>query len=318
MVRAPRVHNDAMSREPSAAILIATCGRPERLDGALASIFAANLPPELLEIVVIENGSRVSEPVARRFQEKVPIRFIHLDMANKSNALNKGLEETACDLVIFFDDDVIIDPASVSTYVEAARKHGRRHFFGGSTYPIWVGDPDDTWSEFFPLSMRAASFGSSSATRRSHTFLGYNWAAWREEIIEAGGFDPDFGPGSRFDSSGQETGAQVRLMRRGCQQVPLDRCRVGHIVESERSSLDWLLARRRRAGIEIGLRNHRRPLRLARQLAMRLRSLAFDAIRAAMRPGSPVARQRIRFHAAEIAGIVRGWRRIPKRGPDSS
>ena len=301
-----------MNREPSAAILIATCGRPERLEGALSSIFAADLPPELLEILVIENGSCVSESVASRFREKVPIRFIHLDMANKSNALNRGLRETECDLVIFFDDDVVIDPATVSTYVEAARKHGRRHFFGGSTYPIWVGDPDVTWSEFFPLSMREASFDSSSTKRSSHTFLGYNWAAWREEIIEAGGFDSDFGPGSRFGASGQETGAQIRLIRRGCRQVPLDQCRVGHIVESERSSLEWLLERRRRTGIEVGLRNRHRPLRLARRLAARLRSLLIDAARAVARPGSRVARQRVRFDAMEIAGIFRGWRRTPR------
>lgn len=89
-------------------------------------------------------------------------------------------------------------------------------------------------------------------------FLGCNWACFAVDLEEAGRFDENFGPGSRFGALGQETRMQVALRETGVKPVFVKEAIVNHSPHEDCVRVRWLLLRRYREGIHKGLMYPRR------------------------------------------------------------
>src|SRR5690625_3949232 len=117
-------------------VLIPTHGRPRLLGRTIASLAACRLPEGYREAVVVENGIRAgAEAVVAEAAAAHPhlrLRYLHVERANKSHALNEALKTIADGLVVFFDDDVRLEPGVLEAYAEAAEAHPEPAFFGGS------------------------------------------------------------------------------------------------------------------------------------------------------------------------------------------
>jgi GT2 family glycosyltransferase len=84
-------------------------------------------------------------------------------------------------------------------------------------------------------------------------FLGFNWAAFAEDLHAVGGFDYRKGPGSPTKSVGQETDMQERLLQAGRHGRYVPGAMVWHYVPRSRCSPDWALERAYRIGVQWGL-----------------------------------------------------------------
>ncbi|MBT8488773.1 MAG: glycosyltransferase [Gemmatimonadetes bacterium] len=197
-----------------ADILLATHRRADLLREMLSSLAGADDLDGVRQILLIENGARDgSEDVAREFEGVLPIRYEFVEEANKSAALNEGLLMSDADLLIFFDDDVRVSPGTIAAYVDAAQRCGRGHFFGGRLTPWYEGEPPPQW--LIPaLPYTATGFDLGPEEIPHHEFMGPNWAAFRQDLVEIGGFSTRLGPGSGL--VGQETEAQSRLTAHAC------------------------------------------------------------------------------------------------------
>ncbi|MFW6083715.1 MAG: glycosyltransferase [Gemmatimonadota bacterium] len=224
------------------AALVATHRRPDLLRRLLESLRNCEDAARLREILVVENGGRFgAEEVVRSHAGRLPVRYAFSERANKSAALNHGLGLLDVELIVFFDDDVDVRPGTISAYLEAAERHGRRHFFGGRVTPRYeTGPPPDWLADALPMS--CTGFDLGPAERTHHEFIGNNWAAFREEALEVGGFSSRIGPGSGL--VGQETELQARLIEGGWTGVYLPDAVVDHYVPAEHLTVAW--ARRRR------------------------------------------------------------------------
>lgn len=240
-----------MTRAASFAVVIATYDRRETLSRTLDSLKRCRIPDDFSRVVIVENGSRQCEETVRTLPAFLRADWLHLPSANKSAALNLALETLPEDFLLFFDDDVGIDPLVLEGYASAFRRHGDRFFYGGKCIPEFERRPDERVLRFFPRSIRGLEYGDSERVYEAVRFLGCNWAAPAAALRVIGGFNPHFGPGASRPT-GQETLAQRLLVRNGLSGVYLPHCRVYHRIASAHCSMDWLRQRYYRQGIEKG------------------------------------------------------------------
>src|SRR5690242_5620823 len=97
------------------SVILCTFNRYSHLDIALNSIAASDVPENVeWEILVVDNNStdRTREVVynlMNRFPER--IRYFFEPHPGKSYALNTGIRQAAGEILVFTDDDVIVEPA---------------------------------------------------------------------------------------------------------------------------------------------------------------------------------------------------------------
>jgi hypothetical protein len=138
-------------------------------------------------------------------------------------------------------------------YAEASAFKGPGNMFGGPTDPGYDSEPPDWLHPYLPRSARGWSIDTREMTRiRKPKLLGFNWAAFVSDLRRIGGFDPNYGPGGSY-GSGQETYAQIKLMRKGVRCWYLPEARVRHYVPVERCTPEWALRRAHRMGRGYGL-----------------------------------------------------------------
>jgi len=238
----------------SLTVVIATHGRPSLLKQTLDSIAQCELPPGYKELVVIENGSRAgAQALVRSLPSRLNARYMHRERGNKSYALNEALDTIADGLVVFFDDDVRVVPGVLVAYGRAARKHGRGHYFGGPVRVDRKSALPEFAESFFPYSVRGYDLVND---RWKDKYLGFNWAAFREDLMRVGGFNTELGPGADSGTNlGDESELQDRLMESGYKSVDVLPSVVYHYVPDENTRLSWLVNRKYEVGIMMAIQS---------------------------------------------------------------
>ena len=243
-----------MTREVDTAVVIATCGRPELLRRTLLSLAATRRPREVREVLVAENGgAQGAREVAEELRDRLPIRHFLLEDGNKSHALNVALDQTSAELVYFLDDDVVLDPGAVEVYVDAAARYGPGHHFSGPLEADWETEPPDWLKGYLPPSARGWYHGEEEKYYDLPYFIGSNWAAFRADMLAAGGFKEHIGPGSPTGAIGDERDLQQRMLDAGNRGVYLPGARIRHHVPADACDFEWARRRQRRTGLTYGV-----------------------------------------------------------------
>lgn len=241
--------------EPRFTVVIATAGRPTLLNSTLRSLSECRLPSGYAETVVVENGAKgLAEEIVGRHRSKLAARYVHVPEPGKNNALNMALATIGDGLVYFTDDDVRFSANTLQAYAEAACSRTSRAYFGGPTGADYESSPPDWLIPYLPRSARGHSYAGAAESNRLW-FLGFNWAAFAQDIVAAGGFDLAVGPGSVSGSTGDERDMQARLADRGCAAVYVPDAMVWHHVPPERCDAKFALNRAYREGIFVGLKH---------------------------------------------------------------
>jgi len=239
----------------SLTIILPTHGRPTLLERTLDSIAQCELPSAYGELIVVENGSRVgAEQIVRQLPERLNARYMHRERGNKSYALNEALETAADGLIVFFDDDVCVEPKTLVAYSEAAEKYGPRHFFGGPVRVDYERRPPGWLRSQLPLS--EVGYDVDKDTGKNF-YLGFNWAAFTHDINRLGGFDPRFGPGATTGATGQEADMQQRLFGDGCTSLNVEDAVVFHYVPEDHCTLYRVIERKYRLGIHKSIKQEK-------------------------------------------------------------
>ena len=130
-------------------VIIATCGRPERLPGTLDSVAAAIAAAgDNHAVVVVDNGPHYdAAEVVSRFAEQSPFSVTYKTSSprDKSKALNTGIDTAETPWLAFTDDDTIPGAGWLTQGMRFAQSSGLR-IFGGriipgeapGTLPVWL------------------------------------------------------------------------------------------------------------------------------------------------------------------------------------
>jgi glycosyltransferase involved in cell wall biosynthesis len=241
-------------KEPDIVIVIPTCQRSALLGRTLDFLIASRRPERLRTIYVVENGKKENaEEVCARYADRLPIAYRYTPDASKSAALNLALSEADDEFVIYYDDDVRLDPGSVMAYVDAAAGRDRGEFYAGRCDVDYEQAPPEWLKHYLPLSAKGWNYGDKPCDLPKPLALGFNWAAFARDMKDAGGYDPEIGPGRVF-SMGEETDLQKRMLARGVKGRYLPDAVVWHYIPAERCSKEWTLERNRKFGLLTGRR----------------------------------------------------------------
>ena len=233
-------------------IIIPTCQRGALLERTLQCLVDADMPDCVKRVVVVENGKKEgAESKCEGFRDKLPLEYLYTPIGSKSAALNLVLESCDGEFVVFFDDDVRIDPGCIRAYADASAGKTGGEFYAGKCNIDYDVAPPEWLKHYLPYSAKGWSYGDEICDLPEPLALGFNWAAFADDLKKAGSFNSDIGPG-RLISIGEETDLQKIMLENGVKGVYLPDGLVWHHVPADRCSLSWTLERNRRMGLLVG------------------------------------------------------------------
>jgi GT2 family glycosyltransferase len=231
-------------------IIIATCGRPERLRSALGAVEnALRTAAGSHRVIVVDNapthaaGSIVREIGAA---SGAVVTYLESTPRNKAHALNAGIRAADTEWLAFTDDDTLPDAqwvASAATFAEASRCR----VFGGRIAPGAPEQPLPRWlvpgrSGRVPqmgVFVEYAPRPDSGALEPSMPVpFGANVFAMRRVFEEYGGYDEDLWRLSgRVPLGSEDSEFGIRVRERGERIGYCHEALVVHPVHHERCTL---------------------------------------------------------------------------------
>jgi glycosyltransferase involved in cell wall biosynthesis len=135
---------DSDASYPSVGIVIATYNRPEPLSTCLSSINAQSILPGESIIVDCSEGCETRDMIdGLRGSLQYECRYLRSAVASAAEQRNLGAEIVSSDLILFLDDDVILEPDFVHGIVKAfqSRVDGRLAGVSGTITNQVYSDP---------------------------------------------------------------------------------------------------------------------------------------------------------------------------------
>lgn len=178
-----------MMQRPDFSVVIATHGRPTKLQRCLASLERMSYPCQRFEVIVVDDGSPVDVETA--LSDQLPpglnVRFLRQENLGPGVARNLGVREAKGQWIAFIDDDCRAHRHWLSRLERAVRQHPQG-LIGGrivNGYPRSLFDTA-SWAllDYLYQYMR-------SAPDSQRFFATMNVAVAREEILAMGGFDEE-------------------------------------------------------------------------------------------------------------------------------
>jgi len=78
--------------------------------------------------------------VVESFKETLPVRYLFEPVQGLSAARNRALQEFKGDLLVFTDDDVVLDDSWLAAYAREVQRFPEAGYFGGRILPLWNND----------------------------------------------------------------------------------------------------------------------------------------------------------------------------------
>lgn len=309
----------SLVREGGLVVVIATAFRNRLLHRSLESLSECALPDSLDEVVVVENGEKAgAESVCKEFGNRLPIRYLHVEVANKSVALNRAFETLKGKLAVLFDDDVRFDQRTLITFEQAMKRRAEfppMSFFAGAVLPDYEEAPHEELRPYLPGSVMGWSLGDSERVFDQPDALGANMAVFVDDALSLAGFSAKHGPGT--SSRGQESEMQQRLLGCGGKGIYLPDAVVWHYVPKERCSTQWALKRQYQMGVMHGLKHKNANVGYrGRQMTVRGVKLVFLTVLIGLAKLGWFKNKALhwRFRKKDHLGFLKGmsWRSAPR------
>lgn len=112
----------------SIGVIIATKERPAVLDGTLRTLLEQTVAPK--EIIVVDSGAtdetkKLVAGYAERTQDWTHWLYLHVFTAGAGASRNAGIAQSASAILIFLDDDVILEPTYLEELLKVYRDYPR-------------------------------------------------------------------------------------------------------------------------------------------------------------------------------------------------
>jgi glycosyltransferase involved in cell wall biosynthesis len=227
------------------SVVICTWNRAALLEQTLAQLAHLRMPAGVQwEVVVVNNNSTdATDATIERHRARLPLRRLFESRSGKSFAANLAIAQTESELLLWTDDDVLVDPDWLKEYVAAARAWPDATFFGGTIEPLfavpparWISRNVDLLTAPYaiqqygpgvrPLGDREIPFGANMGMRR--------------QVLHGEAFNQRLGPFGTFVLRGEESELIHRLKSQGHWGVWVGTARVKHYIPAGRLTQDYL------------------------------------------------------------------------------
>ncbi len=237
-------------RVDSIDIVICTWNRATQLSQTFDSLTRLIVPYDRqLRIIVVNNNStdETSEVIDRFAAHKffVRHRFVSLFEPQQGHTYsrNRAIDHLQSDLVMWTDDDVVVDPFWVQKMINCADDHSEVAFFGGPicaklqpTCPDWVEENWETLKGCFAdrqlgdqpleLSNRCLPYGANFAVRTT--------------VQRAFRFDVNLGRRKESVLGEDELDVMRQMLAADLKGVWTPEARVVHVIDSQRVNEEYI------------------------------------------------------------------------------
>lgn len=235
---------------PVASVVVCTRDRAALLAGCLRSLRedGSSTPREL---IVVDNGSTDDTcAVVEAALKDAPfdVRYVLETRVGQSHARNAGVANANGTLLLFTDDDVVVDDGWVDALVKPFAD-GSVGAVAGRILPIWPSEPPPWLDGPHATLLTLVDYGAEPRLLEADPPLGANMAV-RTEIARR--FSPPFDPSLGHRDGLRLAHEEVHFMNRVRTThtiVYAPEAIVRHVIEPERMRLDYL----RRAFFQLGL-----------------------------------------------------------------
>ncbi len=226
-------------------VAICTWNREKFLDRCLQNMRELVIPNGIdWELIVVNNSSTDhTDDVLSRHAANLPLRQLWEPNQGKSHALNTATVAARGELILWTDDDVLVDPLWLVEYVSAARSMPDASFFGGPIHPLFEGQLPRWIQEAWPWVSSAyaeRNLGNEcfEFDDETHAF-GANFAV-RTSVQSRYRYNTQLGRVGVADVRGEETEMQIRMLRDDLCGRWIPTARVTHLIPTERMTLDHI------------------------------------------------------------------------------
>lgn len=165
---------------PDISVIIPTRNRADVLRLSLPRFLAQSLPPDRFEIIVVDDASEDDTETAVAEQGRANLFFSKLPGHRAAGfARNRAIERARGELLVFVDDDSLVEPDFLSVHLDAHR---------GLTDGIVTGPIVEVDR---PQTLPASSLRSWQGMH-TNPFPTLNASVARSLVVDAGGFDEEF------------------------------------------------------------------------------------------------------------------------------
>jgi GT2 family glycosyltransferase len=200
---------------PEASVIIPSRARPELLLEAVRTILAGDQTPS--ELVVMDQ-SDVAHPTLKDLKpERCEIRYCRCEPRGASYARNQGVRLARYDLLVFTDDDVLVERGWLGALVKALVTAGPYVVVTGQVRPADA----EVDAGFVPSTRTDTVSRIYTHPQDADALYSGNMALHRAAIEKVGLFDERLGPGTRFRAA-EDNDLGFRLLEAGycIQYVP--------------------------------------------------------------------------------------------------
>lgn len=192
------MHITSPLQSPRFSIIICTYNRRTMILTALASLRKQTLPYKYFEIIIIDNGSTdgtfdavqtyIDMPYKKQGEEVWRVQCLHETRNGLSHARKTGLEAATGEILVFLDDDIIVDSRFLEQLHLAYTETGA-DAVGGCVKIYWE-DPRPYWltDDFLGMLGYFMPFHTRTRLTMAIHFSSSCFSVKREVLSKVGGF----------------------------------------------------------------------------------------------------------------------------------
>ena len=172
------------------SVIICTYNRERYIFNVLKSIADGELPHSEYEIVLVDNNcTDNTRSESKRFVATYPdIRFRYLIETNQglSYARNCGIRNSSGDILVYVDDDALVNPQYLRTYSDFFARNATAVAAGGPILPQYDGCEEPQWMSHYTRQLITGRLYLSNKERLfpKNAFPGGGNAAYRRDVFD--------------------------------------------------------------------------------------------------------------------------------------
>jgi len=218
------------TQRPALSAILCTYNRSTLLRQALEALCCQTLPAERFEVIVIDDGSTDgTAQTVDGFRGLLPLQYIHQGNSGLAAAKNRGIDAASGDIVLFVDDDDVMDPDCLRQHLLTHGEYPQIEYavlgytdlateVAASPLMRYVTEVSGQLFQYGPL---------QDGKPLDYTlFWGGRSSCKRELLVQHGNFNPRF----RFGAEDIELG--YRLSISAGLQVVFNRQAISHMVRT--------------------------------------------------------------------------------------
>ena len=249
------------------SVIICTYNREKYIRPLLESIAANDLDKQQYEIVLVDNNCtdhtrQVCEQFAMEHTD-VTFRYVVEQEQGLSVAKNKGIREAKGDLIVYIDDDALVDTHYLKDYADWFEQHPETMAAGGPVQPRYEEGEEPAWMTPYTRSLLTAwmDYGDKVREYPKGRYPGGGNAAYRKEVFEkVGVFNTALGRKGGNLMGSEEKDIFAKMHQLGMQVLYLPNPVLHHLIPAYKLGEDYF----NRLTCQIGISERQRTLAISK------------------------------------------------------